>query len=193
MADEKKQPDSNPPKDAPRQAPEAAPSAASKGASGKAADAPAGAVAEQALDAAQSAVATLSNDLGASSKNADSGARGPGVVGAAAGANAAPVDLPAFTGGTGTGDAAGIDLLSDVSLQVKIELGRTRMLVEDVLRLADGAVVELDKLAGDPVDIYVNERHIARGEVLVLNDNFCVRINEILEAPREQRQIKQAG
>lgn len=78
---------------------------------------------------------------------------------------------------------AGIDLLSDVNLSVKIELGRTRMLVEDVLRLSEGAVVELDKLAGDPVDVFVNDRHIARGEVLVLNDNFCVRINEILTGP----------
>jgi flagellar motor switch protein FliN/FliY len=49
-----------------------------------------------------------------------------------------------------------------------------------VLRLGVGSVVELDKLAGDPVDIWVNERLVARGEVLVLNDNFCVRVNEIL-------------
>jgi flagellar motor switch protein FliN/FliY len=54
------------------------------------------------------------------------------------------------------------------------------MLVEEVLKLGEGSVVELDKLAGDPVDVYVNDRFIARGEVLVLNDNFCVRINEIL-------------
>lgn len=74
----------------------------------------------------------------------------------------------------------GIDLLRDVELNVKIELGRSRMLVEDVLRLAEGAVVELDKLAGDPVDVFVNNRLVARGEVLVLNDNFCVRINEIV-------------
>jgi flagellar motor switch protein FliN len=73
-----------------------------------------------------------------------------------------------------------IALLNDVNLHVKIELGRSRMLVEDVLRLGQGSVVELDKLAGDPVDVYVNERLVARGEVLVLNDNFCVRISEIL-------------
>lgn len=73
-----------------------------------------------------------------------------------------------------------IDLLRDVDLHVKIELGRSRMFVEDVLRLGQGSVVELDKLAGDPVDVLVNERLVARGEVLVLNDNFCVRINEIL-------------
>jgi flagellar motor switch protein FliN len=73
-----------------------------------------------------------------------------------------------------------IDLLRDVDLNVKIELGRTRMVVEDVLKLSEGSVVELDKLAGDPVDVFVNDRLVARGEVLVLNDNFCVRINEIV-------------
>ena len=73
-----------------------------------------------------------------------------------------------------------ISLLHDVQLHVKIELGRTRMFVEDVLRLSEGSVVELDRLAGDPVDVFVNDRLIARGEVLVLNDNFCVRISEII-------------
>ncbi len=93
-----------------------------------------------------------------------------------------PLDLPVFTAGAAPEDIAGIDLLSQVTLNVRIELGRTRMLVEDVLRLNEGAVVELDKLAGDPVDIFVNDRRVARGEVLVLNDQFCVRISEILSA-----------
>ncbi|TVQ62796.1 MAG: flagellar motor switch protein FliN [Phycisphaerales bacterium] len=93
------------------------------------------------------------------------------------------VDLPTFQQENGEDQPAGdIDLLSDVNLHVKIELGRTRMFVEDVLRLAQGSVVELDKLAGDPVDVYVNDRHVARGEVLVVNDNFCVRISEIITA-----------
>src|SRR5437899_8825643 len=91
-----------------------------------------------------------------------------------------PLPPPTFATAAGPSPPRAIDLLSDVNLNVKIELGRTRMLVEDVLRLSEGAVVELDKLAGDPVDVYVNDRHVARGEVLVLNDNFCVRINEIL-------------
>lgn len=95
-------------------------------------------------------------------------------------ANAKALDLPSFEGELSSAQAHALELLSNVNLNVKIELGRTRMLVEDVLRLSEGAVVELDKLAGDPVDVYVNERHVARGEVLVLNDNFCVRINEIL-------------
>jgi flagellar motor switch protein FliN/FliY len=76
-----------------------------------------------------------------------------------------------------------IGLLDDVQLEVRIELGRTKMLVEDVLRLSADAVVELDKAAGDPVDIYVNGRRIARGEVLVLNENFCIRVSEIVEPP----------
>jgi flagellar motor switch protein FliN/FliY len=96
-----------------------------------------------------------------------------------------PLPLPTFTANAAAAPSRAIDLLSDVNLNVKIELGRTRMLVEDVLKLSEGAVVELDKLAGDPVDVYVNDRHVARGEVLVLNDNFCVRINEILSATVE--------
>ena len=67
-----------------------------------------------------------------------------------------------------------------MQLDLKIELGRTHMQLEDVLRLKQGAVVTLDKLAGDPVDIYANGRLIARGEVLVLNDNFCVRVAELI-------------
>ena len=76
--------------------------------------------------------------------------------------------------------------LAAKQLDLKIELGRTQMHLEDVLRLRKGSVVPLDKLAGDPVDVYVNGRLIARGEVLVLNDNFCVRINEIVAGVKEE-------
>ncbi len=109
------------------------------------------------------------------------------------GEHAQPFPLQAFESTPAASSASGIDLLSDVSLNVTIELGRTRMLVEDVLRLSEGAVVELDKLAGDPVDVYVNERHVARGEVLVLNDNFCIRINEIIASPGEATQDAQVA
>lgn len=99
---------------------------------------------------------------------------------AAGSVGAAPVDLPDFGDGTDSGLPSGINMLGDVDLDVRIELGRTRMLVDDVLRLSPESVVELDKAAGDPVDIYVNGRHVARGEVLVLNENFCVRVSEII-------------
>lgn len=94
--------------------------------------------------------------------------------------------LPDFSQVMQDAQVSSIDLLRDVDLNVKIELGRSRMLVEDVLKLGEGSVVELDKLAGDPVDIFVNERLVARGEVLVLNDNFCVRVNEILATAKEE-------
>lgn len=73
-----------------------------------------------------------------------------------------------------------LQALEDVELDLRIELGRTELLIDEVLKLKEGSVVPLDKLAGDPVDILVNGRLIARGEVLVLNDNFCVRVAEIL-------------
>ena len=82
--------------------------------------------------------------------------------------------------GTGLADDDDLSLIADVDLNVRVELGRTRMYIEEVLRLREGSIIPLDKLAGDPVDIYVNGRLLARGEVLVLNDNFCVRISSIL-------------
>lgn len=96
-------------------------------------------------------------------------------------AQATPFEAPELTPGNRGANAQGLDLLADVHMNVRIELGRTSMYVEDVLKLNDGSVVELDKLAGDPVDVFVNNRKVARGEVLVLNDNFCVRISEILD------------
>ena len=88
--------------------------------------------------------------------------------------------FPEFGGTPASGEAATLDLISDVELDLKIELGRTHMYLEDVLKLRKGSVVPLDKLAGDPVNIFVNGRLVARGEVLVLNDNFCVRVAELI-------------
>ena len=91
-----------------------------------------------------------------------------------------PFELQDLFGAAPANEQASLDLLRDVQLDLKIELGRTQMHLEDVLRMKQGAVVTLDKLAGDPVDIYANGRLIARGEVLVLNDNFCVRVAELI-------------
>ena len=94
----------------------------------------------------------------------------------------APFRFEEFGGAPPSADVATLELIRDVELDLKIELGRTQMHLEDVLKLHKGSVVPLDKLAGDPVDIYVNGRLIARGEVLVLNDNFCVRVAELITA-----------
>jgi len=146
-------------------------------------------MAQAALKAAMDAVSGIQDDLNSANTAASAAttaATAPAPVPAVSPSPAStPFTLPKFTPNLSPQQARAIDLLSDVTLNVKIELGRTRMLVEDVLRLSDGAVVELDKLAGDPVDIYVNNRPIARGEVLVLNDAFCVRINEIVQSVSE--------
>ncbi len=91
-----------------------------------------------------------------------------------------PFEFEDFSGSPPSTEVATLDLVRDVELDLKIELGRTHMHLEEVLKLRKGSVVPLDKLAGDPVDIYVNGRLIARGEVLVLNDNFCVRVAELI-------------
>src|SRR5262245_36434935 len=92
----------------------------------------------------------------------------------------APFELKDLAGAPASGEKATLELLKDVDLDLRIELGRTHMYLEDVLKLKRGSVVTLDKLAGDPVDVFVNGRLVARGEVLVLNDNFCVRVTELL-------------
>jgi flagellar motor switch protein FliN len=95
-------------------------------------------------------------------------------------AGLAPFELKDLAGAPASGEKATLELLKDVDLDLRIELGRTQMYLEDVLKLKRGSVVTLDKLAGDPVDVFVNGRLVARGEVLVLNDNFCVRVTELL-------------
>jgi len=77
-------------------------------------------------------------------------------------------------------DESNLGLLYDVELEVTVELGRTRRRVRDILAFRPGSIVELDKLAGEPVDIYVNNKHIARGEVVVIDENFGVRITELV-------------
>jgi len=103
-----------------------------------------------------------------------------------AGDEGAPAEFGDVGGGGAPGGAGSIDMLMDVNLNVRIELGRTRMSVEDILKLQGGSVVTLDKLAGEPVDVLVNEKLVARGEVLILNDRFCVRVAEIV-SPEDRR------
>ncbi|MDX1947360.1 MAG: flagellar motor switch protein FliN [Pirellulaceae bacterium] len=95
-------------------------------------------------------------------------------------ANLSPFEFRDLAAAPASGEKATLELLKDVDLDLKIELGRTRMYLEDVLKLKRGSVVPLEKLAGDPVDVFVNGRMVARGEVLVLNDNFCVRVTELV-------------
>ncbi|MEW5924385.1 MAG: flagellar motor switch protein FliN [Candidatus Zixiibacteriota bacterium] len=78
-----------------------------------------------------------------------------------------------------------IELLMDVELPVSIELGRTRMNISDILSLGPGSIVELDKLVGEPVDLLVNQKKVARGEVVVVEENFGLRITQLI-SPEER-------
>ena len=79
----------------------------------------------------------------------------------------------------------GIDLLLDIPLEVAVEVGRSRILVRDLLQLQEGSMIELDKLAGEPLDLYVNSRLIARGEAVVVNEKFGLRLTDVV-SPSER-------
>ncbi len=83
-------------------------------------------------------------------------------------------------------ESGNLDLLMNVSLGITAELGRCTMRVSDVLKLGRGSIVELDRLAGAPIDVLVNDRLIARGEVVAVDDRFGVRLTEVIarRAPR---------
>jgi flagellar motor switch protein FliN/FliY len=73
-----------------------------------------------------------------------------------------------------------LEFILDVALQVTVEVGRTRMTIQDLLRLGQGSVVELEKLAGEPLDIFINGKQVARGEAVIVNDKFGVRLTDII-------------
>jgi flagellar motor switch protein FliN/FliY len=90
-----------------------------------------------------------------------------------------PVNFPSLGDAVPAPPAGDMALLLDVPLQVTVELGRTRMRIREVLDLAPGSIIELDRIAGEPVDVLVNGKQIARGEVVVINEEFGVRITEV--------------
>lgn len=98
---------------------------------------------------------------------------------------AQPVEFPQLQKKDSAGSEKGIDFLLDVPLLLAVELGRTNMFIKNVLNLGVGSVVELNKLAGEPVDLLVNNKLVARGEVVVINENFGVKIIDIVSP--EQR------
>lgn len=89
--------------------------------------------------------------------------------------------------GEASGDIAERDLafILDIPLELSVELGRSRMLVNDLLQLGQGSIVELNKLAGEPLEIYINRKLVARGEVVVVNEKFGVRLTDII-SPMER-------
>jgi flagellar motor switch protein FliN/FliY len=83
-----------------------------------------------------------------------------------------------------------IDLILDIPLDVSVELGRVKMLVNDLLQLGQGSIIELNKAVGEPLEIYINNKLIARGEVVVMDEQFGIRVTDII-SPHER--IKSLG
>lgn len=87
-------------------------------------------------------------------------------------------------------EALNIDFILDIPLQLSVELGRTRILINDLLQLGKGSVIELNRVVGDPVEILINEKPVARGEVVVVNEKFGVRLTDILTPTERVEQLR---
>ncbi len=94
-------------------------------------------------------------------------------------------DVAAGNGTAPESDSRDLGFLLDVPLQVSVEVGRTKILVRDLLQMVEGYVIELDKLAGEPLDLYVNSRLIARGEAVLVNDKLGLRLTDVV-SPSER-------
>lgn len=109
--------------------------------------------------------------------------------------NAQPAAADVFKpiSGQGTGQGTDIDLIMDVPVQLTVELGRTRLTIKNLLQLGQGSVVELDALAGEPMDIYVNGYLIAQGEVVVVEDNYGIRLTDIITPSERLNRLNNLG
>lgn len=104
-------------------------------------------------------------------------------------------ELGSIPGGLGEVEAGketvqSLDFILDIPLKVTVELGRTKMSVRDILQLAQGSVVELSKFAGEPLEVLVNDRLVARGEVVTVNEKFGIRLTDILSPMERIEQLK---
>ncbi|MGZ4122601.1 MAG: flagellar motor switch phosphatase FliY [Tumebacillaceae bacterium] len=102
----------------------------------------------------------------------------------------APAQFASFDASDVTGGQGNLDLLLDIPLSITVELGRTKKLIREILELVPGSIVQLDKLAGDPVDIMVNNKLVAKGEVVVIDENFGVRVTDIISPAERVRKLQ---
>ncbi|MCE9638725.1 MAG: flagellar motor switch protein FliN [Betaproteobacteria bacterium] len=103
---------------------------------------------------------------------------------------AAPIFEQFSAGGAPAGAHNDIDMILDIPVQLTVELGRTKIAIKNLLQLAQGSVVELDGLAGEPMDVLVNGCLIAQGEVVVVNDKFGIRLTDIITPSERLRKLK---
>ena len=114
------------------------------------------------------------------------GSADPGLDGSPdGGSEVQSVQFGQLTSAMRTGDRSPLELILDVQLGATVELGRSRLAIRDILSLGPGSLVELDKLAGEPADLLINGKPLARGEIVVIDENFGIRITEIM-APTDR-------
>lgn len=113
------------------------------------------------------------------------------VVSDGAPATAQPADIfPSFSAPLGQGGIMNeLDMILDIPVQITVELGRTKITIKNLLQLAHGSVVELDAMAGEPMDVLVNGTLIAQGEVVVVNDKFGIRLTDIITPSERMRKL----
>ena len=108
-------------------------------------------------------------------------------------ASAAPVAFTDFASSEGAAATNDINMILDIPVQLTVELGRTRIPIKHILQLAQGSVVELDALAGEPMDVLVNGYLIAQGEVVVVNDKFGIRLTDIVTPSERMRRLSRTA
>jgi flagellar motor switch protein FliN len=143
-------------------------------------------------EAADDWAAALAEQAGSSQPEAAEPAMEEPALEASAPARRAPTAaFEQFSPGPAKGSGANdIDLILDIPVQLTVELGRTKIAIKNLLQLAQGSVVELDGLAGEPMDVFVNGCLIAQGEVVVVNDKFGIRLTDIITPAERIRKLK---
>jgi flagellar motor switch protein FliN/FliY len=98
-----------------------------------------------------------------------------------------PASFPPLEGAGAPGTPKNLEFILDIPMQVSVQLGSARMLIRDLLQLGQGSVIELEKLAGEPMEVFVNNKLVARGEVVVVNEKFGIRLTDVI-SPMERIQ-----
>ena len=101
----------------------------------------------------------------------------------------APASFPTLDGGGAAPAPKNIDFILDIPMQVTVQVGSTKMVIRELLQLGQGSVIELEKLAGEPMEVLVNNKLVARGEVVVVNEKFGIRLTDVISAAERVQQL----
>ena len=101
----------------------------------------------------------------------------------------APASFPSLDGGGAVPAPKNLDFILDIPMQVTVQVGSTKMVIRELLQLGQGSVIELEKLAGEPMEVLINNKLVARGEVVVVNEKFGIRLTDVISAAERVQQL----